>query len=482
MSDPRTVVDLSGQWDLVFDDKLVGRDQEWFLRYPAKKAVKMAVPGVWETIRPFFDGVGWYRTTFEAPREWKEKSVRVKFGAAAYLAEVWLNGKSLGIHEGGYSPFEFEIARKLHVGTNELIVRLLNPPLRPRAGRLPRRRAAEPGRPALRQGRVVLQLRRALARGRADHRRPGVREGRLRPAALGPEEGGRQHHRPQQRRAAHRHPHLPDRLQGRGIQPGHHQDLPQAPGQGRQSVRRSGQVRGRAPLEPHRSAPVRRHGDDRDEGHAPGRRHSRRVRRPLWHARVHHQERPVPPQRQKDQAPGLPPAGHVPADAVLPPQPRVRPQGTPDAQGQRLQLRPRPPQAHQSLVPRPVRRNGLHRGGRARHRLDRQEPRDGAPLPREHRGDDSPRPQPPLDRDVVPDERGVPLPRLQVPRDHGHGHPPGQGRAGAGPLAAPHGHLRRHGRSQRDRLQGLPAPTWTRPPRCSTSTATASCPSRTPPS
>ena len=127
MTDTRTIVSLNGEWDLAFDEKNVGKAQEWFAQFPRKSA-KMQVPGVWELIRPGYDGVGWYRRTFDAPAEWKARCVRLKIGAAAYFAEVWLNGKYLGKHEGGYSPFEFEIARRLRAGTSEVVVRIINPP------------------------------------------------------------------------------------------------------------------------------------------------------------------------------------------------------------------------------------------------------------------------------------------------------------------------------------------------------------------
>src|SRR5262249_3827573 len=44
------------------------------------------------------------------------------FGAANYLVRVWLNGKKLGEHVGGFTPFDFEITDQIMEGGNKLVV------------------------------------------------------------------------------------------------------------------------------------------------------------------------------------------------------------------------------------------------------------------------------------------------------------------------------------------------------------------------
>ena len=74
-------------------------------------------------------GVCWYRKTFTLPAELEGKIICIEFGAAMQSAEVWLNGTSLGKHEGGYTPFIFDITKKVQfTGTNVLAVRLDNNP------------------------------------------------------------------------------------------------------------------------------------------------------------------------------------------------------------------------------------------------------------------------------------------------------------------------------------------------------------------
>lgn len=78
--------------------------------------------------RPLYHrGEGWYRTTFVASPEWKSRHLKLEFGAANSIAEVWLNGKYLGKHVGGYTPFHFGISSIVQWGkTNSLTVKVDN--------------------------------------------------------------------------------------------------------------------------------------------------------------------------------------------------------------------------------------------------------------------------------------------------------------------------------------------------------------------
>ena len=72
---------------------------------------------------------GWYRRTFDLPASWSGRTLTLKFGAANYLADVWLNGTWLGYHEGGTTPFAFDAtAAALPGQPNLLTVRVDNPP------------------------------------------------------------------------------------------------------------------------------------------------------------------------------------------------------------------------------------------------------------------------------------------------------------------------------------------------------------------
>ncbi|MBQ4014685.1 MAG: glycoside hydrolase family 2 protein [Treponema sp.] len=67
-----------------------------------------------------------YRREFKTQKSWKDKRVFVTFLAAAHEAEVWINGKSLGVHSCGYTAFKFELTNFLAPAgkTNVLAVKL----------------------------------------------------------------------------------------------------------------------------------------------------------------------------------------------------------------------------------------------------------------------------------------------------------------------------------------------------------------------
>ncbi|MDF3128877.1 glycoside hydrolase family 2 TIM barrel-domain containing protein [Kiritimatiellaeota bacterium B1221] len=123
----RIVQSLNGLWQLTFDPQNKGIEEKWYKQCPSGEA--MVVPGVWELLRPGYDGVGWYEKRFELDAAWLDKRVVLKFGAVNYYCECWLNGEKIGHNEGGYSTFEFEISGQAKAGENVLVVRVINPPI-----------------------------------------------------------------------------------------------------------------------------------------------------------------------------------------------------------------------------------------------------------------------------------------------------------------------------------------------------------------
>ncbi len=78
-----------------------------------------------------YAGVGWYRVKIVLAQPQPFTRELIHFGAVDYLSEVWVNGKRLGEHEGGYTPFTFDLTGKVHAGTNEILVRVFDPPMPP---------------------------------------------------------------------------------------------------------------------------------------------------------------------------------------------------------------------------------------------------------------------------------------------------------------------------------------------------------------
>ncbi len=116
-----TKISLDGTWQF-----LASEDVE---TYEQQKAIKawdsITVPGNWDTKEKYstYSGKAFYRRSFEVPASWSDKHIQIHFGAVYQTAKIWLNGKLLGKHVGGYTPFEFNINQELLPGQpNELVV------------------------------------------------------------------------------------------------------------------------------------------------------------------------------------------------------------------------------------------------------------------------------------------------------------------------------------------------------------------------
>ena len=99
------------------------------VEYDFETSPPLNVPGDWNTQRPelfYYEGSVWYRLTFTEPSLAAGERMFLRFGAANYRADVYLNGQKLGFHTGGFTPFCFEITRQIHAGTNSLVVRVNN--------------------------------------------------------------------------------------------------------------------------------------------------------------------------------------------------------------------------------------------------------------------------------------------------------------------------------------------------------------------
>lgn len=70
----------------------------------------------------------WYRRKFTVPASWKGQQVVIHFGAVDYKAEVFVNGKSFGVHSGGYDPFSYDITGALtKAGEQDIALRVYDP-------------------------------------------------------------------------------------------------------------------------------------------------------------------------------------------------------------------------------------------------------------------------------------------------------------------------------------------------------------------
>ena len=118
-------LNLNGTWQFEIDHGASGRARGLIDKNPLEQTI--LVPFCPESE---LSGIGykdfmacvWYRRSFTLPEEAAGKRVLLHFGAVDYRCEAFVNGRSVGVHEGGYSSFRFEITDALKAGENELVV------------------------------------------------------------------------------------------------------------------------------------------------------------------------------------------------------------------------------------------------------------------------------------------------------------------------------------------------------------------------
>ena len=87
--------------------------------------IESSLSGVERALKP--DELLWYRRTFELSEAFYGKKVILHFGAVDWQCKVWVNGKLVGTHTGGYCPFSFEITGYINAHNNELTVCVYDP-------------------------------------------------------------------------------------------------------------------------------------------------------------------------------------------------------------------------------------------------------------------------------------------------------------------------------------------------------------------
>ena len=117
---------LDGGWTLVPDPGNRGVAGEWAVGGfpPGTARVAVRVPGVWQRHLPGYQGTAFYETVFKLPREAGPRII-IGFGSANYRAEGWLNRRPVGTHDGGYTPFEWDVTEAARPGgENRLVIRV----------------------------------------------------------------------------------------------------------------------------------------------------------------------------------------------------------------------------------------------------------------------------------------------------------------------------------------------------------------------
>jgi beta-galactosidase/beta-glucuronidase len=112
---------LNGAWDFCFDNQQQFSSPDDITQWTHKIIVPFApetkASGIHDT---GFHHRCWYQRTFRIDRS--EKRLFIHFGAVDYAAKVWVNGGHIGSHEGGHTPFSFDITDKLVDGEQIITV------------------------------------------------------------------------------------------------------------------------------------------------------------------------------------------------------------------------------------------------------------------------------------------------------------------------------------------------------------------------
>ena len=116
---------LNGKWQFEIDNGASGRARGLVEKETLEQTIMVPfcpeseLSGV--NHKDFMAAV-WYRRSFTLPEEAAGQRVLLHFGAVDYKCEAWVNGVSVGVHEGGYASFSFEITDALKAGENVLVV------------------------------------------------------------------------------------------------------------------------------------------------------------------------------------------------------------------------------------------------------------------------------------------------------------------------------------------------------------------------
>ncbi|HEV7869336.1 MAG TPA: glycoside hydrolase family 2 TIM barrel-domain containing protein, partial [Chthoniobacteraceae bacterium] len=140
-------LNLNGAWEFRFDPDRAGVERQWFANDGTRWSEQIVVPFCWESLAAWGEAdtagndnffsrrayrnpleldrlnyrdasryeVGWYRRTVIIPETeyWQHKRVILTIGAADFFTDCWCNGRHLGHHEGGFTPFEFDVTESL---------------------------------------------------------------------------------------------------------------------------------------------------------------------------------------------------------------------------------------------------------------------------------------------------------------------------------------------------------------------------------
>jgi len=119
-------LNLNGEWDYAIQDKGKAEPASFNGKILVPFAIESSLSGVQMTVNEKQEL--WYKRTFAVPSAWKGKQIILNFGAVDWRTDVFINDIFIGSHQGGYTPFTFNITPFLNSGSiQKLVVRVWDP-------------------------------------------------------------------------------------------------------------------------------------------------------------------------------------------------------------------------------------------------------------------------------------------------------------------------------------------------------------------
>ena len=117
---------LNGLWDYAIVPTNAPAPTQWAGKILVPFPVESALSGVKKMVGA--KNRLWYLRTFTVPRKWRGQRVLLNFGAVDWETVVYVNGKEVGSHRGGYDGFSFDITDALKPSSEqELVVSVWDP-------------------------------------------------------------------------------------------------------------------------------------------------------------------------------------------------------------------------------------------------------------------------------------------------------------------------------------------------------------------
>ncbi len=117
---------LNGEWEYAIEPRGKAEPAVFQGQILVPFAVESSLSGVQKEVGE--NNELWYKRNFTVPSAWRNKDVLLNFGAVDWLADVFVNDVFIGSHQGGYTPFSFNITPYLKgSGEQKLVVRVWDP-------------------------------------------------------------------------------------------------------------------------------------------------------------------------------------------------------------------------------------------------------------------------------------------------------------------------------------------------------------------